>query len=61
MLIDIKLLEEAQSYIIKIVQYQTFHSGIDTLRSTKDIILPKSSSLHWLDPFIDEWAIEGWR
>ena len=36
------------------VQYQSFHSEIDTLRSTKDISLPKSSSLYLLHPFIDD-------
>ena len=54
-LIDVKLLEETQSYIIKMSQNQLFHSEIDALRSsTKDISLAKSSSLYQLDPFIDE-------
>ena len=53
-LIDAKLLQEVQSCIIKMVQYQSFHSEIDTLRSTKDISLPKSSSLYLLHPFIDD-------
>ena len=46
-LIDVKLIEEAQSYIIKMIQYQSFHSDIDALRSSaKDIRLEKSSSLY---------------
>ena len=37
------------------VQYQSFYSKIDALRSSaKDIRVAKSSSLYQLDPFIDD-------
>ena len=35
------------------VQHQSFYSAIDTLKSTKDS-LPKSSSFHQLDSFMDD-------
>ena len=51
--LSVKLLNEAEAKMVQVVQEESFGREIDILKSNESSIIPKSSSIHKLDVFLD--------